>query len=726
MHRGSRQGRLRELRLGVLVAIAIAWIACLPAVANAAGPTYSDIHLDLRPEPGADVPTHLCVVSEARGPVARQRLFEVLQRAEGTGRLLVDPKVWDGDEKSTEQQRCGEDPINDCRPQLELPSKLADTGELFVACTADLSAEGGTAVEPRPLFVLIEYLNASPPQVESVRLGGGVATVGVFGASLKGVDVTARALGGHYTPDTRSARAVVSNGEGRESTAAVKLELSPRCRQVEVKLPRFKVKPADRESMTVRVHGKAIDVHKCVGNVVGSNVIQVRVPPAPLGVGSIDVEIARAGGGTARFGQDYEQRWPSTPFVLEFEQVSFTWRRPQCIYPANECPIARLEGGTTCAGEVIPPAGPGERSPGCSYRCPGEYSEETAVDITLPAEVEFEKSGPTQTWSDTLAKNGEDLTSYVSSDEVYLGGSINDWRTSVPDNSISAVEIYGEDGTIRKYSVAHVDRLVLKVPSATIQAQNRTCEGVRFRPVGDRSYDELVGSVSDGAIEFGDPERGARILNFTVMLAAGGGPAWVPNVATPPLYFTGLGMFGIELRPRKGPLANRFAGEFRVGMTLGTWGVTTREEPETEPEPTDPMRIPPAGTQEEDTSDEDTVDEETRIGWARVLFEPGMSVSVHERVALGVGVGLGFSLPFRRRDVELTGAELNFIYSPVLDFRFRLRRWLRLVFQFRYMGGERAFKISEENRSDTTAEAPTRERPRAESFIVLAGLQFKF
>lgn len=712
--RRQRRGLLLKARWLRWLGLVLAACLWLPRVAHANGPVYSEIQLDLRPEPGADVPTHLCVVSEARGPVARQKLYEVLERNGKSRALLIDPKVWDGDAGSMESQRCGEDPITDCRPQLELPPKLADTGELFVACTADLSAEGGSAVEPRPLFVLIEYLNASPPQVESVRLGGGVATVGVFGASLKGVDVTARTLGGHYSPDTRSARGIVE-GDGRESTASVKLELSPRCRQIEVKLPRFKVKPGDRASMSVRVHGKAIDVDKCVGNLVGTNVIQVRVPPAPLGVGSIDVEIAGTGG-TARFGGDYETRWPSVPFVLVFNQVSFTWRRPQCIYPENECPVARLEGGTTCTGEVIPPDGPGRRSPGCSYRCPGEYSEETAVDISLPAQVEFEKSSPTQTWTDTLAKNGEELTSYVSSDEVYLGGSINDWRTSVPDNSISAVEIYGEDGSVRRYSVSHVDRLVLKVPSAVIQAQNRTCEGVRFRPVGDRSYDELVGSVSDGNIEFGNPERGARRLNFTVTLAAGGGPAWFRGVDPPPIYFTGLGMFGVEIRPRRGPLSNRFAAEMRVGMTLGTWGVTEQEE-QTITEP--PGRIPPG--QEETTTTEETVDKETRIGWARVLFEPGMSVSLHERVALGVAFGLGFSLPFRQREAELTGASLNFIYSPNAELRFRLRRWLRLILQFRYMGGERGFRIPA---GSTASDEP--ESPVAQSFIVLAGLQFKF
>ena len=630
---------------------------------------------------------------------------------------LVKPSVWRGDAKSVERYQCGDDPVVDCRPRVELPRGLTPKSELFVACSPDALNDGGSPTDPRPLFVLLGYLGGSPPQIESVQLEGGVASINVYGAPLSSVVVTARSLGGHYLPAARSEKGVDEDvGNGSRPTEAVRLDLSPRCRQIEVRLPRTKVHARDRDSLVVSVHGAEVATDRCVDNLVGSDVIQVRVPPAPLGVGRIDVELQKEGGTAARFGGDYEGEWPKIPFSLEFNQVTFTWRPPKCIYPPDTCPAATLDGGTACAAERVGTA--------CNYRCPGEYSEEAAVDLKFPVGVEFQKDDPRQTWRDTLAQNGQELSSYVPSDEVYLTASMRDWKVRVPDNEITHVEFFGEDGTARKYGVQNIDRLVLKVPGPTIRGTKGKCANVRFKPGGDRAYDELAGRVSDGTIDLSHPERGARILSFNVSLLIGGGPAWSGQAISPPLYFSGLGMFGVQLRPKRGR-AKRLAFEFQAGGTLGSWGVITEEEAGTVPEE-DPTQ---AGSPSRDPDpDADTTDDtpvETRIGWARVLFEPALVSSLHEVVQLGVGVGLGFSLPFRQRDVELTQARLNFIYSPKLDFRFRLRKWLRLVLQFRYMGGEPAFTISEDNR-DPDRPTTRNETDSAFSFIVLAGLMFQF
>ncbi len=700
---------MRELTLRRVLWLA-AFVLCLVGSSSTARAEqqFGVVALDLRPE-GGDVPTHLCVVSPRKSDRARDKIGEVLagspDRVRGAAggeaqSWQVKPSVWGGGADSAERQKCVTDPLSDCRPRVELPNQLAQQGDLYVACTADNLTEGGEASEARTLFIQLDYLEGSPPQIESVHLAGGVATIGVFGVSFERVTVTARSLGGHYLAHQRSERAR-GDGSGREQTAmsrqTIQLGLTPRCQDIEVRLPRTRVKPGDRDRLDVRVNGRTIDVDSCVGNLVGAEVIQIRMPPAPLAVGSIDVTLkpSTSGSTSARFGGSFEGRWPKTPFALEFNQVSFTWRRPDCIYPRDTCPAAVLETGTRCTGSVT--------ADGCSYMCPGEYSEEGAIDLELPLGVTFEKDDPKQSWTDRLAQNGQELSSYVAADDIYLSANINDWETEKPDNRINGIEIYGEDGEARRYGVTHVDRLMLRVPGAGLRGRGGTCESIRFKPVGDRGYDEIVATVSDGELDLGRPERAAKLVRFNLTLLAGGGPAWSTDPPPPPVYFTGLGMLAVQIQPRRKPW-NRFALEMRAGGTLGTWAVPVGADEET-----GAMRDP----EEEDVAGEEA--RQQRVGWARVLFEPGMVVSLHERIAMGAGFGMGFSLPFR--DVDITGKELKFVWSPSLDARFRLRGWLRLVIQFRGVFGEEAFS----RQGTMPVEGDT-----ARSLLILAGLQASF
>lgn len=700
------------LRLAwLLLGIVVGW---WPGLARADdSDRYGVVTLDLRPDSG-EVPTHLCVVSEAESARTRDRLWDVLDSvpdrigdsAQPTLSWRVKSQVWGGTTASSDAQRCTDDPAGDCRPRVELPKGLSRQSDLYVACTADSLSEGGTPTEPRPLFILLEYLEGAPPQVESVRLAGGVATIGVFGASFERVIVTARSLGGHYLPHQRSQRGEAdplrngSDGQGPK-TKTVQLELTSRCRTVEVKFPRTRIKPSDRDRLTVRVHGAPVDTTNCVSNLSGREVIQVRFPPAPLRVGSVDVELAAtAEQAGARFGGDYEGTWPPEPFALEFNQVTFSWRRPECIYPKDKCPSATLETGTTCASTVT--------ENGCDYRCPGTVGDEGAIGLELPMKVMFEKEDPTQRWEDTLAQNGQELTSYVPADEVYLSANINDWRTDIPDNRIYGVDLYGESGEAKSYGVTRIDRLLLRVPGAS-------CEAIRFRPRGDREYDELVATVDDGELDFGNPQRAARILSFNATLAVGGGPAWSGELEQTPIYFSGLGMFAVQFRPRARNW-NRLAFEFRTGLTIGSWAKTVTDTPPDEQEDPAAMRNDPIDGPTEEAAAGEVSEEERRLVWGRVLFEPGVVVSLHERVQMGTGFGLGFSLPLTR-DEDLTNKSLNFIWSPEVDFRFRLRRWLRLVLQFRGVFGEKAFS----REGDAPIEGET-----ARSLLFLVGLQASF
>ena len=75
---------------------------------------------DLRTDVGA-VPTHLCVVSEAKGPRTRKVLWDLLEaKPKGDGRESdrswgVKPEAW-GATTPPDRQICGTDPVTDCRP----------------------------------------------------------------------------------------------------------------------------------------------------------------------------------------------------------------------------------------------------------------------------------------------------------------------------------------------------------------------------------------------------------------------------------------------------------------------------------------------------------------------------------------------------------------------------------------------------------------------------------
>ncbi|MBC8069965.1 MAG: hypothetical protein IAG13_16625, partial [Deltaproteobacteria bacterium] len=238
----------------------------------------------------------------------------------------------------------------------------------------------------------------------------------------------------------------------------------------------------------------------------------------------------------------------------------------------------------------------------------------------------------------------------------------------------------------------------LKVPGAS-------CEPVRFRPTGDRHYDESVAQVENGKLRFGKPENAARRVGFNVTLAIGGGPAFSTHRspgASSQVYFSGLGMFALEIRPRK-PKFSRIAVEARFGGTLGRYATTIDESPgDGGPKPIEPPNAKP--------------DTQT-VGWARLLVEPGLVVSAHERVAIGFGFGLGMALPFRNTE-NLVGDRLRFIYSPNVDLRFRVRRWLKLVVQFRGVLNEQAF--AQGNPVGDPGDA------WAGSFITLFGVQAAF
>ncbi|PRP96739.1 hypothetical protein [Enhygromyxa salina] len=670
----------------VWVVIAALLVALLvPTLARAAKP-YGVVTVDLRPEIG-EVPTHLCVVSQGQGPRTRQRLSELFLPHAGTelaqrDELILDPATWGS---GSDERPC--EAGGACLPRVELPIANVLADDLWVACTSDSLVADRSTRDPRVLVMMLEHLEGSPPLLESLKLTGGVATIGVQ-ADLSRIVVTARSLGGHYDAHTRAFRAE----EASDHSELVALPLAPRCHGVEIELPGVRLRESDRDRLELRAHGVDLDVHTCVGPLQGSARMHVELPRAE-GFGRLEVELPPTAGETptaTRFAASWGTAWPEGELRLDPHQLAFIWAPPACVWAIGTCPAATLEGGLSC--EATPLA-----DGTCQYLCPagGDASEgdEEWVDVSPPVAVTFQKTDPDQRWNELLQRPGQVLSSYVDSEHIYLGAALDGWSRSVPGSRISHVELLENDGSSRKYAVADVDEL-------RILAAGASCDPLRYRLVGDRRYQEGAAEIRDGQVEFGQVHKTARLLTFNVTIAQGGGIALMSAAAPDDLgrqvYFTAIGQLAANFRPRD-PRYARVAYELRLGGTLGQWGYYG---PGSLGEPKRQLAA--------------------KLAWARLLFEPAVIVDVVPPLSLSLGVGIGGSWPINNGDVINTG-RFNWIISPSLDARVALRRWVSLVVQGRVMLREQTSVAV-----DIAGSEPVFAQFSNVSLIGLYGAQFSF
>ncbi|MCA9690849.1 MAG: hypothetical protein KC636_14680 [Myxococcales bacterium] len=669
----------RPLSILWLALVGFAALCLLPIQPASAASRYGVVTIDLRPEVGVEVPTHLCVVSEAAGPRTRETMAALVEARGGAapGQLRLRPKSWGG---AAAASAC-EGPDGACAPAVSLPAGIA-AADLHVACTADaLLPEDTASSEPRALVLMLEHLEGSPPRIESIKLAGGVATVGVQ-SNLAQVEVTARSLGGHYLAQGRSQRAEAARGENR----LIVLPLQPRCRWTEALLPHRPLRAADRGHLDVRISGARVDAERCVGPLWGTRTLKVLLPRvAPGSTGALELSVAEATSGQppARFGARWDGPWPTRALALHATQISFVWRRPACVVASDMCPRAQLESGITCAAQSA--------ADGCHYLCPGQPAGDEATAIEPPLTVHFEKDDPSQRWSETLTRVGQPLSSYVPGDPVYLHADTRDWATKVPGARIEEIAIYGVDGSVRKFPVHDEGALAIPIPRPS-------CEPLRFRIIGDRSYREGLAPIRDGALQLGKPEKTARVMTFNITLLQGGTwavPQGAPDTFQTPVYFLGLLQIAANFRPRN-PKYARIAGELRLGGTIGQWGYFGFETL---------------------TDDPRRVDE--KIAWLRFLVEPALVVDIIHPVALSAGLGIGWSWPL---SVANTAKTLRFapVLAPSLDARFTIRKWLAFVVQGRLFLGERTLATIPEGTQATRHELTTI------SWTGLYGLQFSF
>jgi hypothetical protein len=664
-----------------LGAFVLAFVLALLPGSAMAGKPYGVVTVDLRPEVG-EVPTHLCVVSQGQGPRTRQKLSELIAAPTGedVSELVLAPAVWGG---TSEDEACAAGGA--CSPRVEMPLAGQATDELWAACTSDSLVADRSTREPRVLVMMLEHLEGSPPLLESLKLAGGVVTIGVQ-ADLSRIVVTARSLGGHYDAHTRSFRAE----EGSDGSELVVLPLAPRCHGIDVELPGVRLRESDRSRLELRAQGIDLDPQTCVGPLRGTSHMRVELPRAD-GFGRIEVELPPTPGETptvTRFAASWDTAWPEGELRLAPHQLAFIWAPPACVWPTGTCPVATLEGGLDCEATPLDDGT-------CEYLCPagGDSNDEEWVDVSPPVAVTFHKTHPEQRWTEILQRPGQTLSGYVDGDQIYLGAALESWSRDVPGSRISHVELLANDGSSRKYAVTGIDRLQIQAPHAS-------CDPLRYRLAGDRRYLESSAPVRDGQVEFGDVHRTQRLLTFNVSLFQGGGFAITagdpPDNLRTPVHFIIIGQLAANFRPRN-PRWARVAYELRIGGTVGQWGYFG---PGSVAE--DPRRVT------------------NKVAWARLLVEPGVVIDVVPPLAIGLGFGVGASWPIENSQIANTG-RFPLVLSPSLDLRFALRRWVSILLQGRMMLRERTNVAV-----DIAGDQPVFESFANVSLIGVYGLQFSF
>jgi hypothetical protein len=653
-----------ERRLA-LAAFALCWLFsfAVRAAPQSKASGYGVVAMDLRPDRG-EVPSHLCVISEVHGPRTRHKLSDFVGASQATQEEQEVPIHLDFWEAWPAEADLHCPHGGACLPKVRLPRGLSPD-QLHVACVADsLFTEGTSPGETRLAFVLLEHLEGSPPMIDSLRLTGGVATVGIQ-LDLERVVVAARSVGGHFEAHQRSYHAEISARENK----IVALPLTPRCAWIPIVTPALRLRESERYNLHLRTGNEPPAPTSCIGSLTGTTSARVFVPHADL-EGSVSLDV-RQSAASAASGSSYRGEWrglwPEETLALEPTRVSFTWRAPECIYPRDVCPRASLASGASCTAVAT-----GDH---CRYTCEARLGGEGVNELALPAEVIFEKDAPSQRWSDTLRVPGQNLSSYVDIDRRYLIGDVSDWRLDVPGSRISSIDVLDAEGEVRRYPLLGRRLVRIRAPEAS-------CEGIRYQIIGERKYEEAVAKVIDGKIKFGAPEKSVRALNFGFYLLQGGGPAWLLKEDSgdfrkldPPSNYVGFMHLVANLRPSRPKLAP-FSLELRFGGSVGQWGIYE-------------------GAVGNSVQNRHAVDR--RVAWIRALVGAELQWDIVGPLNLGVGADVGGSWTTRPSDAAVNNATggRDPVFMPFISGRFQLYSWVALVVQGRLGIGESTVRINQ-------------------------------
>lgn len=627
--------------------------ACLllPWGSALAARDFGVVSLELRAEGGV-VPTHVCVATGAASARARHRLDGLLGAAmPGVGARPLDLGALG---VVAPEAGCLTDGVEACAPQVVLPEAWSDPERVHLACAVDaLATPEAAAGAPAVVVVQLEALEASPPPIDSLRVAGGVVTLGLA-ADVRRMTLTGRVVGGHFAAERTAVRAEASGPD----ELLLALPLAPRCRTVDLGLPATRVPPSAWAEATATLDGVPLDVAACLAPAPGGGRVSARLPRvAPGATGALSLRfpeaLATAPQGLAAW---WTGPWPSADTALQVTRFGFSWRRPDCVAPREACPAVWLPSGEACVARST--------DTGCAYACPGEGGG-PEEGVALPVDVALETRDEARLrWSALVRQPGDVVTSYAEGAPVPLQVDTSGWAVDVPGARVRYLELRTSDGVTRRYPVGGGGPLRVPVAGAT-------CDPVRYRFLGDRVHEEGLAAVVDGRIEVPAPRTSARVLSFEVAALAGGSlglsdlPDGIDGV-TGRSHFTGLVQLVGRFRPRASPWS-RLGVEVRLGGSLGQWGRLDGS-----PRTKDGERL---------------LEIEDKPLWGRVVGDLALVVDLTPVVALGVGGSAGGGWPVASDERLRTGSAA--FGGVLLDLRFQARPWVALVLQGRSWFGDR-------------------------------------